>query len=167
MLIVLTWASLTFVNTSPAGVVLSASDTTRPQTRDTVESTASSALRTTVLLQERPYLRTNALINRLLESRNDQALRAALDSLLATNPAYRALLLKELLVPTGPGAPPMLISPTETFDRQMAKYCKFTVFERMGLIAKRYNLYYPPGKTLKDYQIDILGTIRWLNEVLQ
>ena len=168
MLILLTWASLTFV--APP-IVQSAPvdcDSIRSEKQDTASREDSNLVRIRTSLREKPNHRTSAPLNVLFGQKIDEhQLSDVLDSLLKENPALKGPLLKELLVPSGPPAYYLSASGLERFNPQLQKDSKFTPFERMSLIAKRYAICYPSDKSSKSQQLDIIATVLWLQQVLK
>ena len=96
-----------------------------------------------------------------------QQLVDTLNKLLTTRPLLRDAILKEMLLPTPSLTNSEPLSPIESFNFQLQNASELTPFERMSLIAKRYALYNPDDKSLRAYQLDIIGTILWLQEVLK
>src|SRR5512146_1208384 len=162
MWIVLTWISLSFANPSGVHGATAADDSTRSWVQDTVKSNDSGIPPKSILRQVRPYLNTNAPIDRPQESHVIEHSGTTLGTLTATHPHFKASLLKELLLRAYPVTHFIPTSPAVRFNQQLAQCTRLTPFERMGLVAHWYNLCYPLGKSLKDHQIDILRTIRWL-----
>jgi hypothetical protein len=168
MLILLSWASLTFV--APP-IVQSAPvdcDSIRSEKQDTASRKDSNLVRTRTSLQEKPNFRTSAPLNTLFGPEIDQQqLAGTVDSLLKKNPMLKGPFLKELLIPSGLPANYPSSTGLELFNQQLEKDSKFTPFERMSLVAKRNAVYDPSDKSLKSQQLDIIGTTLWLQEVLK
>ncbi len=142
-------------------------DTLKQENRDTVLEERSATVLKKGMPQEMPGFRT---LNSSLSASNGPILHITsktLDSLLRTHPALRGPLLEELLIPKGqPLEDPMQVA-LRTFNEQLVKDSRFTPFERMSLIAKRQADLYRWDNSIRWYQLDILGTIRWLQETLK
>lgn len=168
MLIFFALASLTVIGAPVAQSTPVDCDTLKSEKQDTVRRKDSDLVRTRTSLQEKPNFRNGAPLSALLGLEVDQRqLAGAIDSVLRKNPILRNPLLKELLIPSGSLVNHPPISGIDFFNRQLEQDSKFTVFERMSMIAKRYAVYHPPDKSLKSYQLDVLGTVIWLGEVLK
>jgi hypothetical protein len=168
MLILLTWASLTFVAPPIVQFAPADCDSIRSEKQDTLSRKDSDLVRTRTSLQEKPNFRTSTPLNILFGPGIDQQqLEGTVDSLLKKNPMLKGPFLKELLIPSGPPASYPSSSGLELFNQQLEKDSKFTPFERMSLMAKRNAIYAPSDKSLKSQQLDIIGTMVWLQEVLK
>ncbi len=92
---------------------------------------------------------------------------SALDSLLRSQPSLRGPLLEELLIPKDqPLEDPDQIA-LRKFNEQLVKDSRLTPFERMSLINKRQAELFRFDNSIRWYQLDIIGTIRWLQEVFK
>jgi hypothetical protein len=163
MILFLTWASLS-VN-SPQ---LPSARAVSPELYHTLQQQDSSVKRIPQNLGIEPSFRTNPLLRSLLNGQIDQSrLPAAIDSLLQVHPEWKGALLRELLVPNDPRALIVRPSPIARFQEDLNQHIKFTPFEIMSQIAKRYALYNSTDNSIKAYQIDIIGTIIWLHDILK
>lgn len=169
MLILFTWASIALTVSSTAASTPSACDTIKSSDQDTVRAQDSELVRKSSLLRERPSMGTSpSLDNRFGPHLDQQEFAGAVHSLIGTHPGLRSLLLREILIPPILPGEFQVKSPLETFNEQLARDSRFTPFERMSLIAKRYAVYNPSDRSLKSYQLDIRRTIAWwLEEVLK
>ena len=166
MLLLLTLASLAFGNPPPAQPSLAAPDTVTAKDQDSLSRMGANLTRIRRPLQERPSYRRNMPFFGPWTDRPYPD--GAIDSLLKKNPMVRGPLLRELLIPSDPFADFPEPSALDFFNRRLEQDSKFTPFERMSLIAKRYALYNSSDRSLKSYQLDIRRTIRWwLEEVLK
>ena len=96
-----------------------------------------------------------------------QQIGVMLDSLLRHNPGLKSPFLKDLLIPPALQMRPARISELDSLNQQLLRASKFSVLERMGLIARHYANVNPNAKSYSTHQIDIIGTIFWLGEILK
>jgi hypothetical protein len=165
MLLLLTWASLAFSNPPFVPPSFPASDTIKRQDQDSLNRNGADPSRIQPSVQERPSIRKNT--SPLGPWTEQPFLGGAIDTLLKKNPILRRQLLRDLLIPSDPFTNHPAATALDLFNQRLEKDSKFTPFERMSLIAKRYATYHPDDKSLKSHQVDILGTIRWLESVLK
>jgi hypothetical protein len=143
-------------------------DSIQAQQRDTTGRKKTDISPKGVSPQERTPFGQNTSLNIVLSTQaNQQQFARIVDSVLRINPILRAPLLKELLIPSGPLANYPPASGLDAFNQQLLRDSKFSSFERMGLIAKRYAITNPNPNAFSTHQIDIIGTILWLYEVLK
>lgn len=169
MLILITWTSITLAVSSSAAPTPSARDTIKSRDQDTVGVQDSEFVQKKPLLRERPSFGTSSFLNnRPAEHPYPQQFAGTVDSLIRTHPEVKRRLLRELLIPSRLPGESRETSPLESFNEQLERDSKFTSFERMSLIAKRYATDHPPDRSMKSYQLDIRRTIRWwLEEVFK
>lgn len=164
ILIHLAWASLTIVEPVIAHSTLYALDSLKSQGRETVTAKDTDL---TQIQNEIPNVRKLKAAS-LLGGRTHQSQFAAeLDSLFEKNPVLRGPFLKELLLPPDPIAGYRPHSVLKLFSEATAEDSTLTPFERMSLIARRYALSHDSDRSLKSCQVDIIGTIIWLRDVLK
>ena len=165
MLILFIWASLNFVAPSIMPSTTSWGDSIQARQQDTVNSKKPDIFRQREVPQDRPlFWKDNYLFG---PQTDQQSLRPLLDSLLRINPTLKTPLLKELLIPSGPLARYPPASALDLFNQELARDGRVSTFERMGLIARRYAVTNPNALSYSTHQIDIIGTILWLSEVLK
>jgi len=168
MLILFTCASLTLAASVQAHVLPIVCDTIKSQDQNTVGRRDTNLILRNTLLQERPDLRSHAPLNILFGQQIDQRhFAGAVDSLLRAHPEVRGPLLRELLIPSAPLVSLSTKSAIKSFNEQLFNDSRLSPFERMSLIAKRYQLYHANDNTLKSQQLDIVGTIKWLLEIFK
>jgi hypothetical protein len=92
---------------------------------------------------------------------------SALDSLLRSEPFLRGPLLEDLLIPGNGSLDDASHITSRTFNEQLIKDSRFTPFERMSLIAKRQAELYRNDNSIRWYQLNIIGTILWLEGVFK
>ncbi len=167
MLRVLTMALMMFHLSQASQDVRAAADSLEHGRQDTIRDERSVTILRNRAFQEMPGFRTpnSALFG--TGQPLQQLSSSALDSLFQSRPSLREPLLEELIMPKGQP----LEDPTQValrkFNEQLVKDSKFTPFERMSLIAKRQADLYRWDNSIRWYQLDILGTIRWLQEALK
>jgi hypothetical protein len=166
MLLLLTLASFALNNPPPVQLSIAVSDTVKAKDQDSLTGTDTNQTLIRRAFQERPSYKSDSPLSGL---RTDQRyLEGTIDSLLKKNPMLRGPLLRELLMPSDLFADFREPLALDIFNRRLDHDSKFTPFERMSLIAKRYALYNSSDRSLKSYQLDIRQTIRWwLEEVLK
>lgn len=169
MLILITWASITLAGPSGARSTPTVCDMIRSHAQDTVKGRDSELIRDNSIVQERPSFRTRSPLNNIFDPQfNQQQFTRAVDSLLRTHPELKGPFLRELFISSGSLAEYAARSPLESFNQQLLRDSRFTPFERMSLIAKRYAIYNSSDRSLKSYQLDIRRTIQWwLEEVFK
>ena len=167
MLLLFTCATLTLVD--PAVCATSpACDTVKSQDQDTLARKSPELSRQNSVFREHPAFTTGTELDRLFGRQTDQAQFAAIvDSLLKDHPDLRGPLLRQLLIPPAVHSQVTDQSRLDKFNQQLFDDSKVTPFERMSLIARRYATYHTTATSLRDYQIDVVGTIIWLSEVLK
>ena len=142
-------------------------DSLKHEGRDTVQEERSVTVFKKGMTQEMPGFRT---LNSSFSSSNRFILHmtsTALDSLLQSHPELRGPLLEELMFPKGqPLENPDQVA-LRKFNEQLVKDSKLTPFERMSLINKRQADLFRFDNSSRWYQLDIIGTIRWLEEALK
>ena len=154
MLLLLTWASLTISVPSFVHPTLAASDTVKFKEHDSLNSKDRGNVR----IRPSPFLH-NAPFTGIQTDKQDIA--TAIDTLLRNNPILRGPLLKEILIPSTSLTQFSQHSVQDLFNQGLERDSKFTPFERMSLIAKRYAIDNTSDRSLKSYQLDILRTIHW------
>jgi hypothetical protein len=167
MLTLLAAASMTlFVPQAPQALHAQA-DSLQQDRQDTVQGERSVTILRSGMFREMPGFRTPEQFL-FGSARTIQGMSSsALDSLLRSQPSLRAPLLKELLIPEGqPLEDPSQVA-LRKFNEQLIKDSKLTPFERMSLIARRQADLYRYDNSIRWYQLDIIGTVRWLEEVLK
>lgn len=163
MLILFAWVSITIGPTLATQPLPATNDSTKEQRQDTVKGKTEHP--GTILkndwAQEKPRLRLFTTDNTVFGPPIQQTFATALDSIIKINPGLRNPFLRELLIPSGASLNNLSTSPSARFNRELEQYSKFTSFERMCLIAKRYALYNSSDRSLKSYQLEIRRTLRW------
>ncbi len=143
-------------------------DTVKSAGRDTVSRQPSDVIRTRPIVLRYPSSARGTILDNLPVGRPDpQHLADIVDSVLRRHPELRQELLKEFRIPSRTDLPVAPQSRLEAFNRNLREESEFTPFERMSLIAKRYAVNHPNDTSLKSHQLDIIGTILWLSEILQ
>ncbi len=168
MLILVAWASFTIVAPTEGRPTSWRTDSIQAQQQDTVGRKKPG------LPTKEPSLREQSQFRQLgpfgtpsnLETDRRQFGRMV-DSLFRSDPLLKAPLLRELLIPSVLPAHDPKISELDSLHQQLIRASHFSTFERMGLIARHYSLVNPNSKSFSTHQIDIIGTIIWLNEVLK
>ncbi len=167
MLMLLVAASMTFnVPKVPQGMYRAA-DSLEQERKDTAREERTVTILKNGAFQEMPGFRTSRPSFFGLNRNSGTISPTSLDSLLRSHPALRGPLLEELLIPKGqPLEDPMQVA-LRKFNEQLVKDSKLTPFERMSLINKRQSEIFRFDNSSRWYQLDILGTIRWLEEALK
>lgn len=168
MLTLFTLASIALGAQQSIQFIPAQADSITEQRQDTVHEEHSTTLLRNGAHQDKLVLRPFERVNTLSSLEYQHTFATILDSLLRTNPTLRNRLLKELLIPSDAISNDISLSLLAQFNRELEKDSKFTSFERMCLIAKRYAIYNSSDKSLKSYQLEIRRTIQWwLEEVLK
>lgn len=162
MLLLLTLASFAFNNPPPVQPSIALSDTVKAKDQDSLAGTDSNQTLIRRTFQEGPSYKSDSLLSGLRT--HPAYLEGALDSLLKKNPWLQGPLLRELLFPANSTTVYPKFSTLDIFNRRLEQDSKFTPFERMSLIAKRYATYNSADRSLKSYQLDIRRTIQWWRE---
>ncbi len=165
MLLLLTWASLAFSNPPLVSPSFPACDTIRKQDQDSLSRNDADPPRIRHSVQERSSFTKNT--SPLGPWAGKPFLGGAIDSLLKKNSILKRPLLRDLFIPSDRVTNHPAATALDLFNQRLEINSKFTPFERMSLIAKRYAAYHPDYKSLKSHQLDILRTIRWLKSVLK
>ena len=168
MLMLFTWASLMFVAPPPAQTTAVIHGPTQVQHQDSSGRKKPEFSPNGPSPQERPPFRQNAPPSIFLNAQEDQRPFAGIvDSLLKANPLLRTSFLKGLLIPSGslPVCPPA--TKLDSVSLRLTRDNRISSFERMGLIARRYEITNPNPHAYSTHQIDVIGTVLWLNQVLK
>ena len=166
MLLLITWASLAFNNPPLAQLSFPISDTVKRQEQDSVDRKDANKSQVRPSVQEQPSIRkrTPPLNSWTVPEFHG----STIDTILIENPTLRHQFLRNLLIPAEPFIDDPAATALKLFNDRLDKSSKFTPFERMSLITKRYAIYNPSDKSLRSYQLDIHKTIRWwFEEVLK
>lgn len=167
MLTVLATASMVLCITQASQGMRAQVDSLRNERKDTARRESAVTVLKIGRFQQVPGFRTLSPSIFSSSQTTMQISSAALDSLLRLHPSIRGPLLEELLIPKGqPLEDPDQVA-LRKFNEQLVKDSKLTPFERMSLINKRQADLFRFDNSIRWYQLDILGTIRWLGEALK
>jgi hypothetical protein len=159
MLFLITWASLIFNNPPLVQPSLVASDTVKRQERDSLSGTDTEPSQIGHSVQEQPSIRRS--ISHPSPRTEQRFQRSTIDTILLEDPTLRRVLLRNLFMPQVPFNIDDEVTSMSLFNQRLEQASKFTPFERMSLVAKRYSIYDMADQSLKSYQLDISHTIRW------
>ena len=168
MLKSIAWAMLTVLSPAIARPATCIHDSIQVQQQDTVSRKKPGIhAKETSPQEQSPFLRITPFGTPSGPEANRRPLGGMVDSLLRYNPQLKAPLLKELLIPSALQMRSARISELDSLNQQLMREGKFSALERMGLIARHYSVVNPNAKSFSTHQIDIIGTVIWLGEVLK
>ncbi len=168
MLILIAWATFVVHSHAVAGNAISPGISVQVQQQDTAGSKRTTLpAKDLTPRQHPPFRQTSPYGDAFGPETQERQFGRLVDSLFRSDPQLKAPLLRELLIPSVLPAHDPKISELDSLHQQLIRASHFSTFERMGLIARHYSLVNPNPKSFSTHQIDIIGTIIWLNEVLK
>ena len=171
MLILFAWTAFTIgaCDSTPSDLTIpSKNRSIKQEHRDTTKNTLPSPIFKSEVPRVTPGFRPFTTARGIWTPELQHRFSDSLDSILQLLPELRNPLLKELLVPSSRGTSNdiFIVSQSST-NSELERASEFMPFEVMSLIAKGHDDGHPPDKTLKAYQLEIIRTMHWLNELFR